>query len=249
MRILTLLAVFSLFLLIWLPSGTARACDHAGINPDRIPELLQDSVFIGKVEVMDVRVIQGQKKHIRSYEVTLQPVQAYKGDLTQPLTISTATGGCLKDILPKGSVYEEIITEQEGRLFLSTQTNLLPEDTWMELRNKADNSPLLNNIEGRCAKRGGILVTHPTYFVNVTDCHVAAKDAGKECSKSSQCQGLCLANFSYDRQKEPQPFLYRWSDQNYKPPVLPGRCSAWKDMDGCYHEVKNGKILDTVCKD
>lgn len=230
---------------IFILPYSAWSCTTVRIGPERILQLLEKAIFIGKVEVVD---IQRDPSHRYIYDAVLQPVQTYRGALDAPFKTKIVEGMCNKYAPYKGMVYEEIIYEEKGRVVLTAQWDILPESTWVGLRKEAKPSPLLEKKNKECSRRGGVLVTHPAYFVNVTDCHFVAKDAGKECSRQKECDGLCMAYYTSEDQTSSQPFLYQWSDVRYRLPALPGRCSPWKDMDGCYHPVNKGKIGEQKCK-
>jgi len=232
---------------LFLPQN-AWSCRAAGINPERIPEVLESAVFIGKVEVLEIKEFKGEEPWDRRWEILLQPVQAYKGSLDQPFVVKDACCfSCTKGLVSEGTIYEEIVfSGRDGSYRLSTQLDLFPEDVWEGLRKEAKQSPLLEEKERECIKEGNILVTHTFSFVNAIDCHRLADDAGKNCTSSSQCQGLCLAQHVEPDGKS-MPFYYRRTNRNYIFPSLPGKCSPWRDMDGCYHEVIKGKIADREC--
>ncbi|MBI5032993.1 MAG: hypothetical protein HZB51_20925 [Chloroflexi bacterium] len=72
-------------------------------------------------------------------------------------------------------------------------------------------------------------------------CNLPTPDAGKVCSDSSDCAGMCIANLSqtdYDRV---------WKDKTVI--QTNGKCTPWRITVGCVPQVTNGKVQGILCID
>jgi hypothetical protein len=72
-------------------------------------------------------------------------------------------------------------------------------------------------------------------------CNLPATDAGRECSSSSECEGLCLAEgYSWDELSDAM--------RENKIIQTAGKCSAWRIVVGCVPMVEDG-LLRPICID
>jgi len=76
----------------------------------------------------------------------------------------------------------------------------------------------------------------------IPECNPPALDAGKECSDSGECQGMCIYKKELS-QKEKEQILTEG------PISGKGECSAWQIVVGCHHFVEDGKIQPEICVD
>lgn len=75
----------------------------------------------------------------------------------------------------------------------------------------------------------------------VEQCNLPTPDAGKVCSDSSDCTGMCIADLSkadYDRV---------WRDKAVI--QTSGKCAPWRITVGCVPQVTNGKVQGIICID
>lgn len=75
----------------------------------------------------------------------------------------------------------------------------------------------------------------------IEQCNLPTPDAGKVCSDSRDCTGMCIAELSkedYDRV---------WRDKAVIQTM--GKCAPWRITVGCVPQVTNGKVQGIICID
>jgi hypothetical protein len=73
------------------------------------------------------------------------------------------------------------------------------------------------------------------------ECNLPTTDAGKVCSDSSECEGMCVANLSredYDRVTKNRVVI-----------DAKGKCTPWRIVVGCLAIVTDGKVNGILCID
>lgn len=82
------------------------------------------------------------------------------------------------------------------------------------------------------------------------ECKMPAKDSGKECSYSEECEGLCLAQFSKEGlEKKFEKLLIdaKGTDIDELEYKI-GKCSEWTNMTGCQY-IFEGRTVRHVCRE
>ena len=69
-------------------------------------------------------------------------------------------------------------------------------------------------------------------------CNLPTKDAGHECSDSTQCDGSCIL-------KDGDVSL---TNVNGEMKVV-GQCSAWDLNEGCRSFIEDGKVIENICEE
>ena len=70
-------------------------------------------------------------------------------------------------------------------------------------------------------------------------CNLPTKDAGKECSDSSECEGFCLVYLTPEQESQIAAY----------PISIKGKCASWKITVGCLALVDKGKVNGITCLD
>lgn len=103
-------------------------------------------------------------------------------------------------------------------------------DHWMEAEVKRDRAKALAKIDQpACLAKGGHIGYYGMFGTPV--CAIAFADAGKTCSDKADCQGRCLVENS----------------ELEVGSAASGKCEADDHTDGCYAEVRQGKVGGGMC--
>lgn len=205
--------------------------------------------YVGVVEILDSTLAnRGEKPEALMLEMTVRLFSDYrKKESAAPRDIKIMQSLSSCDLYPRkaGSVFEAIILGQEGKLsFASQPLTFAPGDIEKFRAETPFPEPVMKGKE-KCESEGNAW-SFPVG--GQPECKIPAKDAGKICTISEECKGLCIAEFSKDaKQKKFETLLIDSKGMNVSDlEQKTGKCSSWTNMTGC-HYVFEGQRVRHIC--
>lgn len=173
--------VFMLFALALPFSWQAQACIVVGAKPEQVKGIINDALYIGKLEVRKIdktpNLTQKDKDFYQEMgwgnpiEITLDPVQSYKGSIESNFIVHEFDSSCSKNLPNVGYIYEDVIFQRKnGQSVLSGKPSLLPNDAWEELRAKAKPSKSLEELMKKCKQKQSIWASRQEGYLNIFYC-------------------------------------------------------------------------------
>ncbi|TNE56597.1 MAG: hypothetical protein EP340_11400 [Alphaproteobacteria bacterium] len=95
----------------------------------------------------------------------------------------------------------------------------------------------------KCAVEGGDIDYRGMFGMPM--CVIPFEDAGKACTDSSECQGICMVDADGGTPDNPSEYKRAMSGEG---PIV-GSCEPDDKTFGCFGEVINGKIASAICVD
>ncbi|MCC7305837.1 MAG: hypothetical protein IT558_06215 [Alphaproteobacteria bacterium] len=235
---------------------TARACLSVPADKEK---MLKEAYFIGIVKILETHKAKPSEDSLEVYpekkiplplggwESTVQPLDSYVGN-NIPEKFSVQSGSDCEIYKAKpGNVIEVIVLKRKEELVFPNQGSQLKKEEWHALRKASAETPALEAEKRKCETIGANWVLPEG---GVASCSFPTDDYNKECSDDIQCEGLCIAELNVEEiravAKQSTSDLFKpetWS----KPVKKNGKCSQWRNMQGCQYIVNNG-VVRRECK-
>lgn len=234
-------------LVLLLPSSAL-----AGFAEDAYRASIDTAYYVGVVEVLDTNLVnpQSQEKSAQGLEMTVRIFSDYrKKESATPreIKISQTLTSC--DLYPrkKGAIFEAIIMQQDGKFVFASQPMQFKTADIEKFRADTPFPGTVVKLKEKCEGDGNVW----NFSVNgQPECKIPAKDEGKECSISEECEGLCLAQFSQEAVENKFEVLLidaKGTDIDELEHKT-GKCSQWTNMTGCQY-IFEGRTVRHICRE
>lgn len=235
-----------ILLMLLMPSIALAGSD------DEYHAAIAAAYYVGVVEIVDSTLANPESREEASLtlEMMVRLFSDYrKKESAAPrdIKISQTLTSC--DLYPrkKGAIFEAIILQQDEKLsFASRPMQFTPEDI-EKFRAGTPFPEVVMKGKEKCESDGSAW----NFPVNgQPECKIPALDAGKECTISEECQGLCLAQFSKEALANKFEIILidaKGTDIDELEHKT-GKCSPWTNMTGCQY-IFEGRVVRHVCRE
>ncbi len=226
------LGIFTLF------SQNANACRCALSTPESSREEMEKAYYVGKVEIISIKEL--ENNHI---QLRLLAVEPYAKPFYRHIMATARTGVCGFGEVEIGEIHEMVIYRDEKyNLTVKGDCPYILPEIWEEYRKKgSDMKKKMEKDKENCESKGGKWAMYG--LTTAPSCILKSSDKDKPCSDSSECEGICIADYT----KEQMEFVL-----TAKPPFnlkVNGKCSEFMTMYGCQHIVQKGYVQYVTCKE